>query len=363
MLHDTELANSESLNWASRSEFWCDTSDAILPKRKARERPDAPLIICGNGMSLRVEDGALIIRDGFTHYQQAQKVHRLFAGDRGNPTRIVVIDGSGTLTFSVLSWLADQRIALIRIRWTGEVEVVAGGHGFSGDRAKIEWQRRTRADDHARIAFASDLIRRKFLACVETLAAFVPETKRRDDAERMHRGSIEKLRLQQISAVTDIRGLEGQCAAQYFRAWEGMSLRWIGKRTVPPQWQQYGSRSSFAHSGMKPTNYAASHPINAMLNYGYAVKLAKIQVEAIASGYDPTIGIFHHGKKGNAAYAFDLIEPERPKVDAAVLRFIAENTFAVADFILTRNGVCRLSPQLARAIAALTIDRSVAPNI
>ena len=348
---ETEISDSQ--DWAERSEFWRDTSGPISPKRKARERPDAPLIICGNGMSLRVEDGALVIRDGFTHYPQAQTVHRLFAGDRGNPTRIVVIDGSGTLTFAVLSWLAEQRIALIRVRWTGDVEVVAGGHGFSGDRAKVDWQRRTRADDDARLAFASDLIRRKFSASLETLAAFVPESRRRDVAKRVHGESVEKLRQQQISTVNDIRGLEGQCAAQYFKAWEGLSLRWTGKRTVPPQWQEFGSRSSFALQGMKPCNRAASHPINAMLNYAYAVKMAKLQVEAIASGYDPTIGIFHHGKKGNAAYAFDLIEPERPKIDAAILKFIADNEFAVTDFVLTRDGVCRLSPQLARVIAGL----------
>ena len=306
-----------------------------------------------HGMSLRVEDGALVIRDGFTHYPQAQTIHRLFAGDRGNPTRIVVIDGSGTLTFAVLSWLAEQRIALIRLRWTGDVEVVAGGHGFSGDRAKIDWQRQTRANEAARLAFASDLIRRKVSASLETLVSFVPESKRRDVAERVHRESVEKLWRQQISAINDIRGLEGQCAAQYFKAWEGMSLRWIGKRPVPPQWQEFGSRSSIALHGMKPCNRAASHPINAMLNYAYAVKMANLQVEAIASGYDPTIGIFHRGKKGNAAYVFDLIEPERPKIDAAILKLTAENQFTVTDFILTRDGICRLSPQLARAVAAL----------
>lgn len=90
-----------------------------------------------------------------------------------------------------------------------------------------------------------------------------------------------------------------------------------------------------------------------MLNYAYAVKMANLQVEAIASGYDPTIGIFHRGKKGNAAYVFDLIEPERPKIDAAILKLTAENQFTVTDFILTRDGICRLSPQLARAVAAL----------
>ena len=81
--------------------------------------------------------------------------------------------------------------------------------------------------------------------------------------------------------------------------------------------------------------------------------LAKLQVEALAEGYDPTIGIFHNGKKGNVAYAFDLIEPERSNVDAAVLKFIGDNSFAVADFTLSRNGVFRLSPQLARAVAGL----------
>jgi len=354
MFYDTELASSDHPQWAKRSEFWRDKSGEFSPKRKVRERPDTPLIICGNGMSLRVENGALVIRDGFTHYPQSQTIYRLFAGDRGNPTRIVVIDGSGTLTFAVLSWLADQRIALIRLRWTGEVEIMAGGHGFSGDVAKIDWQRRTRADNSARLAFGSELISRKFAACLNTLAAFVPESTRREAAEQMHRESIEKLRRQQFSAVSDIRVMEGHCAAQYFNAWKGLSLRWIGKQPVPPQWQSYRSRSSLAGATVKPTNQGASHPLNAMLNYAYGLRLAKLQLQAIADGYDPTIGIFHRGEKRNAAYAFDLIEPERPKVDATILKFVADNEFAMSDFILTRDGVCRLSPQLARSVAALS---------
>lgn len=58
-------------------------------------------------------------------------------------------------------------------------------------------------------------------------------------------------------------------------------------------------------------------------------------------------------KKGNAACRFDLIESERPKADAPVLKLATENEFSVTDFVLTRDGVCRLSPQLARAIAGL----------
>ena len=58
-------------------------------------------------------------------------------------------------------------------------------------------------------------------------------------------------------------------------------------------------------------------------------------------------------EQGSAAYILDLIEPERPRVDAAILKLISERTFAAADFIIRSDGVCRLSPQLARMVAAL----------
>jgi CRISPR/Cas system-associated endonuclease Cas1 len=49
---------------------------------------------------------------------------------------------------------------------------------------------------------------------------------------------------------------------------------------------------------------------------------------------------------------FDLMEPERPKVDTAILRFVAGQEFSAADFTLRSDGVVRLSPQLARRLCA-----------
>jgi CRISPR/Cas system-associated endonuclease Cas1 len=88
-----------------------------------------------------------------------------------------------------------------------------------------------------------------------------------------------------------------------------------------------------------------------MLNYGYAVKLAALKLKAIADGFDPTFGIMHNGKRGNPAFVLDLIEPERPRVDGAILRMVAKHRFAAADFVIHTNGSCRLSPQLARVMA------------
>ena len=95
-----------------------------------------------------------------------------------------------------------------------------------------------------------------------------------------------------------------------------------------------------------------------MLNYAYAVKLAQIQIDVVADGYDPILGIMHNTKKGSPALVLDLIEPERPRIDARILEMVATRKFSAADFIVKRDGVCRLSPQLARAVATL----AAAPN-
>jgi hypothetical protein len=72
-------------------------------------------------MCLRADHGALVVRNGFTHYPQRVEEHHYFRGDRTLPSRIIVLDGSGSLSFDVLSWLSEQRVPLIRINWRGEV--------------------------------------------------------------------------------------------------------------------------------------------------------------------------------------------------------------------------------------------------
>lgn len=352
MLQTAITADGEcSSEWAIRSEFWASQTPKPQ-KRLKRERNSNPLILCGHGISLRVEDASLVIRDGFTHYPQRQAGHRFFPGSREIPQRIILLDGSGTLSFEVLSWLAEQSVALARVRWNWEVSAVASGTGFASDPAKVQWQHDMRSDDARRIAFAADLIRSKFLASAQTLVNFIPASKGRDAAIDRHKQGASRLASEAFADMNDIRAIEGQCASMYFIAWQGLEIRWKGSRAIPDQWRTYDARSSLAN-GSKPCNRDASHPINGMLNYAYAVKLAHMQVQAIADGFDPTVGIIHHARRGKPAYLFDLIEPERPRVDGMVLDFVRKQSFAAKDFVLLPDGVCRLSPQLARAVAGL----------
>ena len=67
-------------------------------------------------------------------------------------------------------------------------------------------------------------------------------------------------------------------------------------------------------------NPNAAHPVNAILNHAYATLESEIRIKAISDGYDPIIGIMHAGSDGSSKFIFVLMEPERPKVDRAVLR-------------------------------------------
>lgn len=294
----------------------------------------------------------MVIRDGFTHYPQEQAVYRYFRGDLDLPPRIILLDGSGTLSFDVLSWLAEQSVTLLRIKWTGETAIA--GVGFASDPDKIAWQRSTRADDARRLAFASDLIRRKLEASITTLETHFAASSAGEVAIARARDGLAELASAPAANMGTIHKIEGGCAAAYFNAWQTIELQWTGltRRPIPDAWRQFTQRSSVL-TGYKPGNWKASHPLNAMLNYAYAVKAARLQAQALADGYDPAFGIMHNADRSYNAFAYDLIEPERPKVDAAILAFVASRSFAAADFIIRKDGVCRLSPQLARVVATL----------
>ena len=84
--------------------------------------------------------GALTIQNGFTHYPQKREIIRYFRGDVAVPERIILLDGSGSISFDVLSWLAEQKLSFIRIDWKGDIVCVAGASGYSANPFRVRWQ-------------------------------------------------------------------------------------------------------------------------------------------------------------------------------------------------------------------------------
>jgi hypothetical protein len=72
----------------------------------------------------------------------------------------------------------------------------------------------------------------------------------------------------------------------------------------------------------------------------------------------------HHERDDSPAFVFDIMEPDRPKVDRAVLAFLKSEALHPADFTIREDGVVRLNQELARRVSrtAVAKDEPVAPG-
>jgi CRISP-associated protein Cas1 len=146
--------------------------------------------------------------------------------------------------------------------------------------------------------------------------------------------ALSRLEENPPETIIELRALEANCAASYFRSWVGMPIKWRGtsRRPIPDNWHFIGHRSSPYHLAGSRN---AAHPVNAILNY-------------------MAIEIIHEGSGGSSKFIFDLMEPERPNIDRSVLEFVRGQVFDPADFVIRSDGVVRLNLEMARVAEVST---------
>jgi len=93
------------------------------------------------------------------------------------------------------------------------------------------------------------------------------------------------------------RGLEGEAASQYFRAFDAL-------QTTPP------TPEGFAFTGR--TRQPPLDRINALLSFLYTLLLHDIRSACEAAGLDPCVGFLHADRPGKPSLALDLMEEFRP---------------------------------------------------
>ena len=338
--------------WAGRSRHWSQRGARSKDKRARRQRSRDSLILAGHGVSLRVEAGTLLVRNGFTHYPQKQEQHRYFKGDADLPPRIIMLDGSGSITFDVLTWLNEQKVPLVKIDWTGNAVTVVSRDSFAANRERVAWQTETRSDRRKRMEFCNALIARKIEGCMQTLEGSLRRSHAWDRAMKRAEDDLARLARDPPETVNELRLLEARSAVAYFRAWYATSLLWrtSARHPIADEWRTVGPRFTRVYA---TGSRNASHPVNAMLNYAHGVLQSQVQIRLVSEGYDPMLGIMHYDRDGAPAFVFDMMEPERPKVDRAVLGFLKSEALHPADFTIREDGVVRLNPGLGRTVVRL----------
>jgi CRISP-associated protein Cas1 len=348
----TVSLKADDREWSERSLHWVQRGRVPRDKRGRRQPSLDPLILAGHGVSLRIEAGTLLIRNGFTHYPQKRETYRYFKGDADLPPRIIMLDGSGSITFDVLTWLNEQKVPLVKIDRASNAVTVVSGDSFSANRERVAWQTETRSDRRKRMEFCNTLIARKIEGCMQTLEESLRHSHAWDRAMKRAKDDLARLAKDPPETVNELRLLEARSAVAYFRAWYATSLLWrtSARHPIPDEWRTVGPRFTRVYA---TGSRNASHPVNAILNYAYAVLHSQVRIRLVAEGYDPMLGVMHSDRDDAAAFVFDLMEPERPKVDRAVLAFLKSEALHPADFTIREDGVVRLNPELARQVARL----------
>ncbi len=343
------LAELAAQDWAGRARFWATSAKHARRSRLRDSGARQPLILSGHGMSLRINHGTLEVRNGFTHYPQAREEWRFFRGDSELPARIILLDGSGAVTLDVLAWLAEQNVPLLQLDWRGNVVAAIGTNSLGAEPILLQRQVTAAKDRQRALPVAVWLIREKLRSSRFTLLRSAPASPIRDAAVRRLEDDIARLGQPWAGSKAALLGVEGRCAEAYFTAWRNIPLVWKGtsRRPIPDAWRIVGTRAA-----RKRRNRYSRHPVQAMLNYGYAVLESRLRIETACIGLDPGIGFLHEMHSGRPALILDLMEPLRPAIDAIVLSFVAAQTFAPADFTIGKNGTCRLHPALARRLVA-----------
>lgn len=142
---------------------------------------------------------------------------------------------------------------------------------------------------------------------------------------------------------------ESQAASAYWSTWTTIAPDFIARDRphVPEHWKTFGSRRSLLTESPR----AATTPVNALLNYLFALLEAQAHVALRTYGLDPGIGVFHLDAPSRASFALDVMEAARVDVDTFVLDLLDGHRFRRKDFTEMPNGICRLAPALARDLA------------
>jgi CRISPR-associated protein Cas1 len=360
------IDDTEDGGWGFRSRYWLHQSKPTT-RRRLRERETTPLMLTGHGLSLRVDKGCLLVRDGNTHYPAERREWRFFNSALDIPPAFVVLDGSGDISMDAIDWIGRHNIPLIRLRWDGQFASIVSSGGQAASPDKVRWQQETRDSSRERLKFAIEIVRQKARNTLQTLdGEHLPPGPLRNWARRNIETRLKSLEDSPPRTHSSLLGTEGSIAGDYFRVWSGLSLKWklSKRRPIPLDWHTYKVRAALRHGivlkrGGGGYNRGATHPVNAMLNYAYTVLIAQTQCRLLLEGYDPTIGIIHEKRalRGiNPGLALDHMEPMRPVVDRAVLHLVNTITFSSADFSIQNDGVCRMNPELARRVAQLSLE-------
>ena len=267
-----------------------------------------------------------MLRSGFGCSSVPDRERRLSRGVHA-VRAIIVLNITGNLSTAAIQWCADQRIALYVLDRDANLTALTHPpipHVISLRRLQYNVDPFT---------LAKEILYRKLDACIKS-KPIITKSFIQTAESIIQAKTLESLRL-----------IEARAAIIYWSTWNNCVIRWKEK-DIPAEWKSFTQRAS----GITSKGYKATHPVNAILNYAYAILAGQVERSLQIAGLDVAVGSLHADQDGRASLVFDLMEPLRPVIDQTIFTWVSQQRWRRSDFVIDRQGVIRVHPQLARVV-------------
>ncbi|MYE02986.1 MAG: CRISPR-associated endonuclease Cas1, partial [Alphaproteobacteria bacterium] len=256
----------------------------------------------------------------------------------------VALFGNVAITSPALTALMEREIPVTFHSHGGWFRGMA--HGLGNRNAEVRTaQYRVSFDDGACLRFARDLVSAKIFN-QRTILRRNWRGDRDTRKETLDRLGAARRSASRTSVLAELRGIEGDAAAVYFRA--------FARLLTPPE-----TDSSNDGVGLSPFRFETRNrrpptdPVNAMLSLAYAMLARHLTVTLASVGLDPYRGLFHAPRHGRPALALDLMEPFRPIIaDSVVLAAVNTGEVSASDFVSGATGTALTPAGRRRFVSA-----------
>lgn len=279
-----------------------------------------PLLVSGHGVSITVNRACLTVCN--TESKNEFKPHQI-------PYDSIIIDGHyGNISFEAIRWLMKHDILVSVLNWNGNLlSTILPKEPLNGELKIKQYQKYLDKEERIRIAkTAIEEKVRKSQNMLSELSAYYPEVNMKALQRETEFDSKDDL--------LDIMMHEGRIASAY---WSELSK--IFNKLYPGF--HFETRKNKSYSW----NMNASDPINALLNYSYALLESIIRKHVNAIGLDPTIGFLHELAKSKMPLVYDIQELFRWASDLSLIQLLEDKKLKKTSFILTENYHIRLKSE------------------
>lgn len=321
-----------------------DVDDAMSAIAETFSRADTNgvAVVDGWGCRLRVERGHLEVSDGFGESRRV----RTYARATHGLSRLVIVAATGSVSLDAVRWCDELQVPLVILADDGRL-VMSSVPKATRDARLLRAQARA-ADTAIGVGLARTLLAAKLAGQARNLRELL-----HDAAAAEHVAALADA-MNAETRTERLRALEAEAAATYWQAWAGQaeSVPRFASRDrsrVPAHWLTFDTRRSLL--GSANGNKKAERPVNAILNYLFALVEVEATMACRRLGLLPELAVVHADTINRASLALDLIEPVRPEVEAFVLEMVAARSFRKRDFTEDRAGHVRLLAPLTHELA------------